>query len=74
MLYMNHENKKSEPIRELEQLAQFFVEHGREDLAKEIFDQVTRLQRKSPHYVEASAMSELNSLSNNGINRLKLDS
>ncbi len=70
---MTNEHKKTEPIRELEQLAQFFIEHGREDLAREITDQVSRLQRKGPHYIESRSVREVDSLSQLGSDQIKLD-
>ena len=71
---MNNEHKKTEPIRELEQLAQFFVDHGREDLAREITEQVARLQKKGPHYIESRSGREVDSLSPLSSDQLKLDS
>ncbi|MFA6209842.1 MAG: hypothetical protein WCT03_16455 [Candidatus Obscuribacterales bacterium] len=39
-----HEHNNAQPLRELEWLSQYFREHAREDLAKDIFDQVKGLR------------------------------
>lgn len=36
----------SQPIRELEWLASFFINHGRNDLAKKIFEEVKGLRSR----------------------------
>lgn len=36
----------SQPIKELEWLASFFINHGRNDLAKKIFEEVKGLQTR----------------------------
>ncbi|MCW5821668.1 MAG: hypothetical protein KIT34_02635 [Cyanobacteria bacterium TGS_CYA1] len=36
----------SQPIKELEWLASFFINHGRNDLAKKIFEEVKGLQSR----------------------------
>ena len=45
---MNPEDKfNSNPLRELEWLAHFFSNHGREDIAKEISDQLAGMKGRS---------------------------
>ncbi|HEY9787922.1 MAG TPA: hypothetical protein V6D17_21215 [Candidatus Obscuribacterales bacterium] len=45
---MNVNNEsKSHPIRELQWLAYFFIQHGRADIAQEIFEQLADLRHRS---------------------------
>lgn len=41
------EHQKAQPLRELEWLARYFIEHGREDLAEEIFAQLKSLRHRA---------------------------
>ncbi len=46
-LLMNSEDKfNSNPMRELEWLAHFFSNHGREDIAREISDKLTGMKNR----------------------------
>jgi hypothetical protein len=50
---------KSQPLRELQWLAHYFNEHGREELAEKIFDEVKKLRHRAQDSLETTEASDV---------------
>ena len=53
----HHQN--SQPLRELEWLIHYFQQHGREDLAQDIYQDLTFLRKKAQDSLESEQASEV---------------
>jgi len=54
-----HEHDKAQPLRELEWLAHYFREHGRDDMAKEIFEQVQAIRHHAQDSLDSKEASNV---------------
>jgi hypothetical protein len=54
-----HEHDKAQPLRELEWLAYYFREHGRDDIAKEIFEQLQAMRHHAQDSLESQGGSNV---------------
>ncbi len=64
------DKSNSQPIKELEWLASFFINHGRSDIAKKIFEEVKGLQSRkkggqNSNFHQDDKSSQMNSNSSN---------
>lgn len=56
---MNPQSHGSQPIRELEWLAEFFQSHGREDKAQEILEELRRIRMKAQETLNVNDASDV---------------
>lgn len=56
---MNPQSHGSQPIRELEWLAEFFQSHGREDKAQEILEELRRIRMKAQESLNVNDASDV---------------
>lgn len=56
---MNPQGHGSQPIRELEWLAEYFQSHGREDKALEILEELRRIRVKAQESLNVSDASDI---------------
>ncbi len=54
-----HGPKKTQPIRELQWLAHYFLEHGREDLAQRIFLELKDLRQRAQDSLNTADASDI---------------
>lgn len=56
---MNPQGHGSQPIRELEWLAEYFQSHGREDKAREILEELRRIRVKAQESLNLTDASDV---------------